>query len=128
MLNNEFRLIGTVVSEFEKAGSENFPIYFLTIEVERKRKGMTSHFTMKVYEKNYTVDVTKSMLGKRIIANGYLDEYKGHLDLVLQDMIVIGEIVAEKVNKTAEAVAAAPVAPTLDTDEIELPSDDDLPF
>ena len=134
MLNNEFRFIGTVVSDYEKIGSENFPKYQLKIEVERRKKGAPSQFNVVVYEKNYTIDITKSVKGKQVIATGYIDEYKGHIDLILQDMIIVGAVPVEKPTEVAALsmeeiveVAEAKEEPVKETNEVAV-SDDDLPF
>lgn len=126
MLNNEFRFIGTVVSEYERIGSDTFPKYTLTIECERKKKGAPSMFKVVVYEKNYSIDITKSVKGKQVIVTGYIDEYKGHLDLIMQDMIVVGAAPAE-IEKKVDTVIAHAVEETAVAVAADLP-DDDLPF
>ena len=113
MLNNEFRLIGTVISDFEQGGSENFVKYYLTIEVERKKKNYPSTFKTIIYESNKSIAVTETLKGKQVIAQGYLDEYKGNTQLILQDIIVIGAVPEEVKMENAPLNNVA---------------DDDLPF
>ena len=122
MLNNEFRLIGTVVSEYEKFGSENFPKYSLNIEVEKRKKGQTATYKVIVYEKNFAVDVTKSVIGKQVIVSGYIDAFRDTNQLIMQDMVIVGEVAA--VAPTKEVVETP-----VDNIAVELPDeDDDLPF
>ena len=58
MLNNEFRLIGTVITEFERAGTENFPKYFFSVEVEKKNKKEPGTYKVTVFESNKSIDTT----------------------------------------------------------------------
>lgn len=132
MLNNEFRLIGTVVSDYNQVGSKDYPKYEFNLEVEKKAKGRTAVYKVVVLGTNKTVDVGKSLKGKRIIAQGYIDSYKDFMSLVLQDHEIIGggeEVVAE----VEEALQESPLSKAYtDDDEEDLPlqdlPDDDLPF
>ena len=117
MLNNEFRLIGTAVSDFKLAGSDDFKKYLLDIEVEKKTKKAPSVFTLQVFESNKSVKVDESLKGKRIIVQGYLDTYKEYTRLVVQDIIIIGAIPEEKPKEIEGA----------NLEELDLP-DDGLPF
>lgn len=119
MLNNEFRFIGTIVSDYERIGSDTFPKYQLTIEVERKKKGAPSSFKLTIYEKNYSIDVTKSLKGKQVITTGYIDTWKDRTDLIAQDIIVVGAVPIER-----EDVAGAPLEVIEDVGVAE----NDLPF
>lgn len=112
MLNNEYRFIGTIVSEYQSIGSEEFPKYQLMVEVEKRKKGTPATFPLIVYGKNSYVDVNTSIKGKQAIITGYIDEYKGKINLILQDLIVVGEV---------------PVKDVAPLGEIDLP-EDDLPF
>ena len=116
MLNNEFRLIGTVVSDYEKGGTENFVKYTFNLEVEKRNKKEPSVYLITVFESNKSIDVKNRLLGKQIILQGYLDEYKGNMKLVAQDIVVIGAVPVEE-----EKIKGA------NLEEIELPNDD-LPF
>ena len=131
MLNNEFRLIGTIVSDWKKVGSENFPKHEVLIEVEKRKKGNPTTYKLTAFEKNYVIDVTKSLKGKMVIVTGYLDLNKNFINLVVQDFVVIGEEVKEELafdkeeenieyNEDGELVEEEPTL-------TDLP-DDDLPF
>ncbi len=131
MLNNEFRLIGRIISDFEKEG-DSFPKYKMKIEVERKTRGKVSIYPLVVLEKNHAIDVSVSLKGKRAIVSGYIDEYKGYLSLTVQDIIIIGDGVETTEN---QVIAPVTVSDSEEEDkqaqkilnELELP-DDDLPF
>lgn len=121
MLNNEFRLIGIVITDYEKIGTDDFPKYKITIEVEKRKKADPAHIDLIAYKANYALDITKSPKGKQVIANGYIDEYKGKYQFILQDMIIIGEKVVESEEPKTE------IPPDTSIDDLDLP-DDDLPF
>lgn len=116
MLMNEFRLIGTVVSDYEKGGTETFVKYLFDIEVERKNKKEPALFKVTVFDSNKSIDTSISIKGKQIILQGYLDEYKGNLKLVAQDIVVIGAVPVEEAK-----------IESANLDKLDLP-DDDLPF
>lgn len=136
MLNNEFTLIGVVISDFEQKGTEKYPKYEFKLEVEKKFKGATAVYSITVLGNNKSVDTSKSLVGRKIIARGYVDSYKDFINLVLQDFEDCGSggscsdieaalqetpVVSEKeYSEFAEANG------NLDED-IDLP-DDDLPF
>ena len=123
MLNNEFRLIGTIVSDWEKVGSDNFPKYEMKIEVERRKKDHTSVYTLVAYEKNYVIDVTKSLKGKTVIVTGYLDLFKDFIKLVMQDIVIVGSGKSKiTVVTNEEPVKEEPVV------EMPIIENDDLPF
>lgn len=135
MLNNEFRLIGTIVSDFEKTGSESYPKYKLMLEVEKKTKGRTATYPLVVYEKNTSVDINVSLKGKRVIATGYVDMYKDFMSLVLQEFEIIGGGAEAVENTEKEIVVNQAAANAYVRDDYEEPApanvdlpDDDLPF
>ena len=116
MLLNEFRLIGTVLSDFEKSGTDNFVKYSFNLEVEKKNKKEPSVYSITVFEKNNSIDLSKSLKVKQIIVQGYLDTYKDFVRLIAQDIMVIGAVPEAK--KKVESANLQP---------LDLP-ENDLPF
>lgn len=89
MINNEFRLIGTIITDFIASDPVNEK-YVVKIEVERKY-GKPMNCDLIVSKKNYLIDVTKSLLGKLVIVNGYLDVNNGGMTMVVQNIMVVGK-------------------------------------
>ena len=132
MLNNEFRIIGTVVSDFEPIpNSESFPKKKLVIEIEGKK--MPRQYPITIYEKNGLIDTTKTLEGKVVIMTGYIDCYKEYVHLIAQDLVVVGAGTPEFKEIKPSGVAAS--LPSSDKEEEPKGSDssiditeDDLPF
>lgn len=89
MINNELRLIGTIITDFIASDPVNEK-YVVKIEVERKY-GKPMNCDLTVSKKNYLIDVTKSLLGKLVIVNGYLDVNNGGMTMVVQNIMVVGK-------------------------------------
>lgn len=130
MLNNEFRIIGTVVSDFEVIpNSENFPKKRLLIEVEGKK--MPKQYPITIYEKNALIDTSKSLVGSVVIMTGYIDCYKEFVHLIAQDLVVVG--VGKPTFKEIKPSGVEASLPASDKEEsrnldsIDI-ADDDLPF
>lgn len=117
MINNDFRLIGTVLTDFESIGDEKFAKAKFLLEVDKKKGGYTT-FPVIVYGTNREIDVSKSLKGKRVVLVGYLDCFKEYLSLVAQDLVVVGGEL-HNVNKNSEEI--------LKTNNYE-ENDNDLPF
>ncbi len=132
MLNNEFTLIGVVISDFEQKGTEKYPKYEFKLEVEKKFKGATAVYSITVLGNNKSVDTSKSLVGRKIIARGYVDSYKDFINLVLQDFEDCGsgdsysDVEAALQVSEKEYSEFAEANENLDED-LDLP-DDDLPF
>lgn len=133
MINNEFRIIGTVVSEFEDVpNSESFPKKKFYVEIEGKR--MPRQYPIVVYEKNGLIDTSTSIKGSVVIVTGYIDVYKDFISLISQDLVVVG--VGKPKFKEIKPSGVEASLPTGDKDILsEAPvdsdidiADDDLPF
>lgn len=135
MLKNEFKLIGTVLTDFEEIGSETFSKKKMIVEVDKKNGKGSSQYPVVVYDTNRDIDTSVSYRGKVVILNGYIDIYKSYISLVAQEMFVVGSEELE-----APAIEPLPVedflrAPTGDRifdiedskPKVEL-EEDDLPF
>ena len=137
MLFNEFRLIGTVVSDFEEDGTMAFPKSKFMIEVEKKQKGKANTYPVIIHHNNNTIDISKSLKGSVVIVCGYVDVYNNWLSLVAQDVTVVGLTPKGKAKATEVvikpednvAVEEKGGVNSVDLDEIGtgIP-DDDLPF
>lgn len=84
MINNEFRLIGTIVSDF-KVEETKQAFYIVEVEVERKNGG-TNVYKIVCLPNNRNVDYNKSLKGKVVVIYGYVSVYKGVYDLVAQEI------------------------------------------
>ena len=122
MLNNEFRLVGICVSEFIECGTEAYPKKKLIIEVEKKNKKAAVQMPVIIYNKNALIDTTKSLNGKTVVVDGYIDFYKEYTSLICQDIYVV--------SATApifDLPIEEPKAPE-DDDKVVGLTDDELPF
>ena len=98
MVNNEFHIIGTALTNFEALHEGTYSSYLLRVEVEKmgSKKGNNFELTVQVYATNNAVDVKKSVVGQLIAVNGFLDSYvteKGALLLkaVAQNVVVLSK-------------------------------------
>ena len=133
MINNEFRIIGTVISDFEMVpNSESFPKKQFVVEVESRK--FPRQYKVIVHEKNGLIDTSTSLVGKVVIVTGYIDVYKDWLSLISQDLVVVG--VGKPTFKEIKPSGIEASLPTGDKEDLpEAPvdsdidiADDDLPF
>ena len=125
MINNEFHLIGTAVSDFIEISNKRFTMYGLMVEVE---KFGGNHFETEVivYNNNNRVDVKQRIYGQQIAVNGYIDtttlpDNSIKTKLIVQNILILNK---KKVfNNTQTQEHAQPQTLKEDTEV-----DDDLPF
>ena len=132
MLNNNFTLIGTAITNYEKVENSKIDKHVIQIEVERKKKNGADKYNIQVLGWNKTIDTTKEIVGETIIVNGYIDPYNETISLVAQDILVVD---GNNLKKTKIEDKINPVEIDLDdlADlEAEPPvvevDEDDLPF
>ena len=118
MINNEFHLIGTAVSDFKEISRKRFAMYGLDVEVE-KYNGQTFETEVYVYSSNNKVDVKTKIYGQQIAVNGYIDVAKlpdnsQKTKLIVQNILILNK---NKVFKNTQA-----------HEEQQVDVDDDLPF
>ena len=126
MINNEFHLIGTCISNYEILGSKSFKTYTFKIEVE-KYNGGVFELEALVYSTNKVIDVDEPIIGKQVAINGFIDSFKektGALKtkLVCQNMLFL----TKKSNFNPEPKVVEPSAE--EAESVVSADDDDLPF
>ena len=74
MVNNNFSLIGTIISDFEKiVEKDDIVIYQTEIEVEKAKIGSVAHFLVRTFGGSKSIDYAKNYKGKLVALGGYLD-------------------------------------------------------
>lgn len=76
MVNNDFRIIGTATTDFQKVvNKENFTVYYLNVEVEKLGSNVGSKIMVKVkfYNTNKAVNFYSNVRGHLVAVSGYLD-------------------------------------------------------
>lgn len=140
MVNNFVNIIGIAVTDFQDIGNKRWSSYTFDLEVEKTGKNAGSVFTLpiQVYGSNTHIDTSKSILGRQIVVQGYLDSFttkEGNhvVKMIAQSMYVLSSNEAEERLEEAEQVNSDEVPEDTsigDEDEennIDIP-DDDLPF
>ena len=120
MINNEYHLIGICVTDFELVSSKKYGFYSMKVEIE-KYNGNTFQLEVVVYSSNKVVNPSKSMIGKQVAINGYIDALKlddGSLKLKL----VVQNIM--ELTRSNNMSVESPVAES----KAAIVEDDDLPF
>ena len=119
MLNNEVRLIGVAISNYN---IENKVASF-TIEMEKQQKGTTYNLEIKAYSNSKTIKFEEKIKGKLVALTGFIDDQK---NIVATNVLVLtGKGSSpENANKDVEVVTAKDFE---STPNIEI-ADDDLPF
>lgn len=69
MVNNEFRLIGTVLTPFEKVQNASVDVYTFSIEVDEGKTG-TKRFMVHVFADNKGIDFNGSLKGCIVAVSG----------------------------------------------------------
>lgn len=73
MVNNQFCLIGTCVSNFISEMKGNYPTQKLVIEVGNPFNDMCEYIELHIYKNNIkTIDFNVEMKGKQVIAFGHI--------------------------------------------------------
>jgi len=121
MVNNEFHLIGTAVSDFKEISRKRFAMYGLDVEVE-KYNGQTFQVEVLVYNTNTKVDVKAQIYGQQVAINGYIDtailpDNSQKVKLIVQNILILNK---KKVFNNTQAQAKG--------QESSIETDDDLPF
>ena len=131
MVNNEFHLIGTAISNFNDIGNGKFKSYLLRLEIEKfgSKSGNTFTIEVQIYGTNKAIDTRTEILGKQVAVNGYIDAFitkEGSLitKLVAQNIYVVGKVV----NARDMSVVAGDDHGEAQPQTEESYSDDDLPF
>lgn len=131
MVNNEFHLIGTAISNFAVASqSGNFVKYRFSLEIEilGSNVGKVNRVDIEVYSTNRAIKIDQQILGKQVAVNGYIDSFVNRngatfVKLIAQNLMVFDTPVV------VEAVSNPNTEPPLPTEPEEEPlNDDDLPF
>ena len=135
MVNNEFHLIGTAVTNFVNFSNlGGFAKYRLSVEIEvlGSKIGKVNRVDVEVYETNRAIQINQKLIGKQVAVNGYIDTFTNtktnivYTRLVAQNLLVLDNqpvVVEAVVNPNAE-----PPLPTADDPVSEEVVDDDLPF
>lgn len=108
MVNNEFHVIGTAVSNYESVTDiKGFSSYLLRIEIERlgSKKGSSFEMVVQIYSSNKVVDIQENVIGKIVAVNGYLDGYTTQNGSLLTKAVVQNVIVLNKKEYYNNAVA-----------------------
>lgn len=118
-----------ITTDFEDATfNEQYPKSKFSIEVEKKYKGKYCTFEVIVPNTNRDIDTTKSLKGNTVIVHAYVDENKGFLKLVAQDIIIVG-LGKPRVKTAAPVEEVKPAADIkVEVKNVEELPDDDLPF
>ncbi len=125
MINNEFHLIGTAVSDFKEISNKRFAMYGLMIEVE---KFGGNHFETEVivYNNNNRVDVKQRIYGQQIAVNGYIDTMTLPDNSIKTKLIVQNILILNKKKVFNNAQTQEHAQPQTQKEDTEV--DDDLPF
>lgn len=146
MVNNFVNVIGIAVTDFVDISNKRWQSHTFDIEVEKNGSKSGAVFTLpiQVYGSNTHIDTSKSILGRQVVVQGYLDSFQtkegGHVvKLIAQSMYVLGKGEADKRLEELEQVNSDDVPEDTEIEEededmlgdnldsIDLP-DDDLPF
>ena len=144
MVNNFVNVIGIAVTDFVDISNKRWQSHTFDIEVEKNGSKSGAVFTLpiQVYGSNTHIDTSKSILGRQVVVQGYLDSFQtkegGHVvKLIAQSMYVLGKGEADERLQELEQVNSDDVPEDTEIedediegdnlDSIDLP-DDDLPF
>ena len=146
MVNNFVNVIGIAVTDFVDISNKRWQSHTFDIEVEKNGSKSGAVFTLpiQVYGSNTHIDTSKSILGRQVVVQGYLDSFQtkegGHVvKLIAQSMYVLGKGEADERLEELEQVNSDDVPEETEIEEededmlgdnldsIDLP-DDDLPF
>ena len=132
MVNNNFMLIGTAVSEFRNIGNGKYVSYVFDLEIEKLGSKLGKNFIveLQVYATNNAVDTKESILGKTLVVNGYLDSFSTDAGAIINKLIV-QRIYCFDNKKTAqkhEGEISANFESTQSTAPQQITNEDDLPF
>lgn len=123
MLNNEFKFIGTAITDYEVNGKvSNF-----TLEVTKQKSGDCYTINLIAYNNSKSINFKESIKGKLVAVIGYIvvDE-KGQLQLVVTNLMNFS---GNKQNTSYSKAEPVPVVTSQDLESKELViNDDDLPF
>lgn len=126
MINNEFHLIGTCVSNYEVLGTKKFKTYTFRVEVE-KYNGGVFEIEAVVYSSNHVINVDEPLIGKQIAINGFIDSFKDktgaiRMKLVCQNILVLNK----KQSFNSQPKVEEPKE--IEAEQNVVIDDDDLPF
>lgn len=146
MVNNFVNVIGIAVTDFVDISNKRWQSHTFDIEVEKNGSKSGAVFTLpiQVYGSNTHIDTSKSILGRQVVVQGYLDSFQtkegGHVvKLIAQSMYVLGKGEADERLEELEQVNSDDIPEDTEIEEededmlgdnldsIDLP-DDDLPF
>ncbi len=107
MVNNEFHIIGTALTNFESISNDNYSSYLLRVEVEKMGSKIGNNFELvvQIYAANRAVDTNANVLGNLVAVNGYLDTFTTEKGSLLIKAIAQNVIVLNKRNFDNVAVA-----------------------
>lgn len=141
MINNEFHLIGTAISNYNDISNGKYVSHLLRLEIEKfgSKAGNSFEIEVQIYGTNKAVDTSIDILGEQVAVNGYVDSFatkEGTIitKLVAQNVYVLSK---NKNNTVSHTVASTPAPArssestpqqTTEAEVIDAVVDDDLPF
>ena len=110
MINNEFHIIGTAITNFvETTQRNNHKTYNFRVEVEKmgSKRGETILLSFNVYSGNKNIDFDEDIEGCQVVVNGYLDSFvteKGNIlvNTVVQSVYVVSKKEFKQINSDDE--------------------------
>lgn len=116
MLNNDVKLIGVALSNYEK--TEGKMVTF-KLELEKQKSGSTYAIELKAFTNSKSINFGEKIKGKLVAIQGFLDD---KTTVVATNVMVL-------VNKTnSENTASAEVVTSKDLENSIVVEEDDLPF
>lgn len=133
MVNNEFHLIGTAVSNFvDISNGGAFAKYRLSVEVEvlGSKIGRANRVDIEVYGTNRAISITQKVLGKQVAVNGYIDTFTSTKNDMVYTKLVAQNLMCFDTPVVVEAISSKNTEPPLPYDKQQADNfnDDDLPF
>ena len=116
MLNNDVRLIGVALSNYEIDGK----LATFQLEIEKQKSGSTYTVELKAFTNSKTIKFEEKIKGKLLAIQGFLDDKN---TVVATNVIVLTVRAA-----TVESTPAVEVVTSKDLENNIVIDEDDLPF
>ena len=123
MLNNEFKFIGTALTNYETVGK----VSKFKIEVTKQKSGEVYEIDLVAYNNSKTINFKEYIKGKLVGVIGFIAVTEGKIQLNVTNVMSFG---GGNSNQKAPVVAPAVDVVTsndLENQDVEI-GDDDLPF
>ena len=99
MINNDFHIIGTAITNYvQYTKKNNHTSYYIRVEVEKmgSRKGEVVTMQFQVYSGNKNINFDEEIEGSQVVISGYLDSFlteKGNyfVNPVVTDIYVVNK-------------------------------------